>query len=162
CEPAGDAVVVGWLRDAARAALTSGAPDSAARYLRRALLEPPDLEIRPIVAFELGQALAGVDVAEAAQCFAQAAARGNAPVRVLANRWLGQTLGFGGRPAEAVAALEQELALERADAELSLLPAATRDFYALGWTGDPDGAQRSARLQELASDLEGATPGERR
>jgi tetratricopeptide (TPR) repeat protein len=162
CEPGGDPLVVGWLRAAARAALTSGAPDSAARYLRRALIEPPDLEIRPIVAFELGQALAGVDVAEAAQCFARAAAGGDAPVRVPANRWLGQTLGFGGRPAEAVAALEQELALERADPDLRLLLTATRDFYALGWTGDPGWAKRSARLQELAADLDGVTPGERR
>ena len=51
---------------------------------------------------------------------------------------------------------------ERADPELRLLLAATRDFYALGWTGDPGWAQRSERLQDLAADLEGATPGERR
>ena len=111
CEPGGDPMVVGWLRDAAGAALTSGAPDSAARYLRRALIEPPDRELAPVVAFELGKALAGVDVAEAAGCFAQAAAGGDASLRLLANRWLGQTLAFGGRPAEAVAALERELAL---------------------------------------------------
>jgi DNA-binding CsgD family transcriptional regulator len=150
------------LRDAAHAAVSSSAPDSAGRYLRRALIEPPDRELRPVVAFELGKVLAGVDVAEASECFTEAARGGDASVRLLANRWRGQTLCFSGRPAEAVAAVEQELALQRADPELTLLLAATRDFYALGWTGDPDWAQRSARLQDLAANLEGATPGERR
>jgi DNA-binding CsgD family transcriptional regulator len=162
CEPGGDPVVVSWLRDAAHAAVSSSALESAGRYLRRALIEPPDRELRPVVAFELGKVLAGVDVAEAAECFTEAARGGDASVRLLANRWRGQTLCFSGRPAEAVAAVEQELALQHADPELTLLLAATRDFYALGWTGDPDWAQRSARLQDLAANLEGATPGERR
>ncbi len=54
--PAGDPDVVATLRDAARAALTGGAPDSAAALLRRALDEPPAAGDRPQVLFELGNA----------------------------------------------------------------------------------------------------------
>jgi DNA-binding CsgD family transcriptional regulator len=41
CGPAGDQWVVGRLGDAAREALDRGAPEVAASYMRRALLEPP-------------------------------------------------------------------------------------------------------------------------
>jgi DNA-binding CsgD family transcriptional regulator len=161
-EPAADPIVVSWLREAARAALGSGAPDAAARYLRRALDEPPEPDMRGLVQFELGQALAGIDVAGAAASFQNAAISGERSMRLLAQRWRGQTLGFGGRPGEAVAALEQAIELAGGDLELVLLLEATCDFYALGWTGDPAWADRSARLRERAADLEGVTPGERR
>jgi DNA-binding CsgD family transcriptional regulator len=57
-EPDADAVVVGVLREAARAALARGAPESATTYLRRALAEPPDPATRPDVLLECGLALA--------------------------------------------------------------------------------------------------------
>ena len=53
---AGDAWVVERLRAAAAAATASGAPDTAAVLLRRALDEPPDAETRPGLALELGLA----------------------------------------------------------------------------------------------------------
>jgi len=58
---AGDPWVVERLRAAAAAATASGAPDTAAVLLRRALAEPPEEAIRPILALELGTAEASAD-----------------------------------------------------------------------------------------------------
>jgi DNA-binding NarL/FixJ family response regulator len=58
-EPAGDAVTVATLRDAARRAGARGAPQSAAAYLRRALAEPaPNAAEDADLRLELGLALA--------------------------------------------------------------------------------------------------------
>jgi DNA-binding CsgD family transcriptional regulator len=56
CEPAGEADAVQALRTAAAAALSRGAPETAATYLRRALTEPPTEPIRVAVLGELGRA----------------------------------------------------------------------------------------------------------
>ncbi|MEA2313160.1 MAG: hypothetical protein QOE28_3128 [Solirubrobacteraceae bacterium] len=162
CAPTGDAQVVVWLRSAAASALDSGGPDAAARYLRRALQEPPEESRRSRIHFELGRALAGVDVNGAAASFAEAAATATGAARVQAHRWEAQTLGFGGRPDAAVAALERAREAGDTDPDRALLIRATRDFFALAWIADPDGPERSRRLQLLASGLAGATPGERR
>ena len=55
-ERAADGSVVAWLADAARAASSSGAPESAAVYLRRALAEPPAPSESPSLLLELGMA----------------------------------------------------------------------------------------------------------
>jgi DNA-binding CsgD family transcriptional regulator len=61
-EPSRDRWVVETLRVAARIATERGAPDAAARYLRRALEEPPSEGARPGVLLELGlAAIAGFD-----------------------------------------------------------------------------------------------------
>jgi DNA-binding CsgD family transcriptional regulator len=61
-EPSRDPWVVETLRAAARIATERGAPDAAARYLRRALEEPPPVSVRPRVLLELGlAAMAGFD-----------------------------------------------------------------------------------------------------
>ena len=57
-EPAADPRAVDALRAAARAAAARGTPETATRYLRRALAEPPDPGCRPQVLLELGLALA--------------------------------------------------------------------------------------------------------
>src|SRR4051794_33214418 len=57
-EPAADGDAVRALRAAAQAATARGAPESATRYLRRALAEPPGPAERPEVLLELGLALA--------------------------------------------------------------------------------------------------------
>ncbi|HET7421498.1 MAG TPA: AAA family ATPase [Candidatus Dormibacteraeota bacterium] len=59
--PAGDPWVVARLREAARAAMGSGAPEAGAGLLRRALAEPPVLEERVAVLREgaLAEVLAG-------------------------------------------------------------------------------------------------------
>lgn len=54
--PAADPDVVATLREAARTAITGGAPDTAAALLRRALDEPPNAADRPQVLFEIGNA----------------------------------------------------------------------------------------------------------
>ena len=54
--PAGDAWMVEQLRAAAREATASGAPESAAAYLRRALTEPPSPEVEGGMLLELGVA----------------------------------------------------------------------------------------------------------
>ena len=56
CGPAGDEWVIGRLRDAAREALARGAPDIAARYVRRALAEPPTDVQRAMLLLMLGTA----------------------------------------------------------------------------------------------------------
>ena len=56
CGPAGDGWVVARLRDAAREALSSGAPGIAASYARRALSEPPTEGERPRLLHLLGTA----------------------------------------------------------------------------------------------------------
>ncbi|MGH2990963.1 MAG: helix-turn-helix transcriptional regulator [Solirubrobacterales bacterium] len=61
-EGSGDRRAVSALREAARQASSRGAPDVAASYLRRALVEPPDQRERPRVLVELG--LAGLAAEE--------------------------------------------------------------------------------------------------
>ena len=56
CNPSADAWTVEQLRGAAKRSLAQGAPESAVRYLTRALEEPPPPESRPDVLVELGQA----------------------------------------------------------------------------------------------------------
>ena len=55
-DPHGDPQTVVMLRAAARAAQARGAPDSAVRYLRRALAEPPAPAVRTELLAELGLA----------------------------------------------------------------------------------------------------------
>ena len=55
-EPTGDAWVVERLVEAARAAAQSGAPESAASFLRRVLAEPPSPDERHSLLLELGMA----------------------------------------------------------------------------------------------------------
>lgn len=55
-EPLSDPWAVEALRRAAAIALRRGAPEAAVTYLRRALLEPPPGDLRPIVLRELGSA----------------------------------------------------------------------------------------------------------
>jgi DNA-binding CsgD family transcriptional regulator len=160
-EPAGDPVVVEWLREAARSARTAAAPESAARYLRRALAEPPSPADRAAIWLELGQALAGIDLVASAESLAHAAETGDPTITLFAHRWRAHSLGLGGRPTDAVRASEQALALA-ADPEQRLLLEATRDYYAANWLGDADWAQRWERVIERAEAMRGQTPGQRR
>ncbi len=63
-EALGDPVVVAWLREAGRAALAQGVPETAMTYLRRAVAEPPPPEDRAAVLHELGTATARVSYRE--------------------------------------------------------------------------------------------------
>jgi DNA-binding CsgD family transcriptional regulator len=160
-EPSGDPDTVARMRAAAVAARAAGAPEAAARYLRRALDEPPDPTLHADVALELGQALIGVDFVGAAASFESAAKARDPNVRVSALRWRAQTLGFTGQPAEAVALLDEAVSIV-SDKEQRLLLESSRDFYALGWHDDADWRRRSEAIQSRAKGMEGSTPGERR
>jgi DNA-binding CsgD family transcriptional regulator len=63
-EPAADAWSVDRLVDAARTASRTGAPESAARYLVRALAEPPRQDLRSSILLALGIAEARAGLAE--------------------------------------------------------------------------------------------------
>jgi DNA-binding CsgD family transcriptional regulator len=102
-----------------------------------------------------------VDYAAAATAFEQAAGSADVSARIEALRWRGQTLGFSGDAGAAVEAFEEAIGLTE-DPEQRRLLEATRDFYALGWFGDPDWRGRSAAIQARAAELEGRTAGERR
>ncbi|HUO74396.1 MAG TPA: AAA family ATPase [Solirubrobacteraceae bacterium] len=81
-EPARDATTVATLRDAARSALSRGAPQSAASYLRRALAEPaPDPAVDADVRLELGLALAAYMQPEAYDLLDQAVAVAATPAQ---------------------------------------------------------------------------------
>jgi DNA-binding CsgD family transcriptional regulator len=70
--PDGDHALVAPLREAARHAMAEGAPDVAARYLARALAEPPAAEERAAVLLELGTAEARAQPNAAIEHLAQA------------------------------------------------------------------------------------------
>jgi tetratricopeptide (TPR) repeat protein len=70
--PRGDEWVAGALHSAARLAVARASPESAARYLTRALEEPPPARLRPILLRELGDAQAMTGQLDAAvQAFDQ-------------------------------------------------------------------------------------------
>jgi DNA-binding CsgD family transcriptional regulator len=64
-EPAGDEAAVGMLREAAVAAISQGATETAVGYLRRALTEPPAPELRAELLAELGFAATRAGEADA-------------------------------------------------------------------------------------------------
>jgi DNA-binding CsgD family transcriptional regulator len=73
--------VIDRLRAAASEARMRGAPQSAARYLQRALEEPPPLDRRASILAELGAAEAAAGFPDAAGHFAEAAAATSDPLR---------------------------------------------------------------------------------
>jgi DNA-binding CsgD family transcriptional regulator len=101
--PAGDPWTVERLTDAARTAARRGAPESAARYLRRVLAEPPAPQARAQILLELGvaEAMAGQPAGEARLREALAAA-GDDGVRLGAALVLAHLLGRDERIAQAV------------------------------------------------------------
>ena len=110
-DPAAEERRVRVLREAARLALARGLPENAARYLRRALDEPPPEHDRTAVLLEAGQAeYAAHQFAPSEEHLRAALAAGVEQVRIDAVRWLGRTLSAGGRADECIALLESELA----------------------------------------------------
>jgi DNA-binding CsgD family transcriptional regulator len=104
----GSAWVVDALRSAAGQALARGAPGIAARYLRRALDEPPDSELRAQVVLELGRAEATAGEPGAVDRLSQASELTEDP-RQRARTALdaGRTLHAQGRQEDAATAFER-------------------------------------------------------
>lgn len=128
-EALGDPTVVAGLREAGRVALAKGAPETACRYLRRAVAEPPPAPERAAVLHELGTATARVSYREGVELLEQAFAVATHPIRrglvaLELARALSVTLAFDRALQvldEAAAGLDDgELATELAAATVSL------------------------------------------
>jgi len=104
----GEACVVEVLCAAAQEALSQGAPESAVSYLRRALDEPPDHDVRPAVLRRLGVSEAATGLPTAVQRLHEALdATGDHDNRAQTLLALGRTLSAAGRHAEALAAFDE-------------------------------------------------------
>lgn len=108
--PDGDPWVVQQLRQAARESFSAGAPDAARRYLARALREPPEVEDRAEVLFELGSANLLHDPATTINQLRAALEepRTEQGLREAITYRLAQALGHTGQLAEAAALLADE------------------------------------------------------
>ena len=103
----GEAWVVDVLREVARRARASGAPESAASLLRRALREPPRAEARAGVLRELGSGEAATGLPAAVEHLEEAvAAAAGDRERAPALLELGRALATAGRHGEALARLD--------------------------------------------------------
>jgi DNA-binding CsgD family transcriptional regulator len=122
-EPAADAWSVGRLRDAARTAIRTGAPESATVYLRRALAEPPRYDQRSSILLALGVAEARAGLAEWRSHLEGALESATDDAgRVDAAIVLGLALSRAHSPAAAVDVLDRAAAsLEREDRERRVL-----------------------------------------
>lgn len=109
--PSGDAATVAMLWSAARSALARGSPETAAKYLRRALAEPPPTGDRRDLLFELGSTMRRVDSAAAVQYLTEAhELTGPSRQRVEIALALGDALLALRRSEEARAVWQQALA----------------------------------------------------
>jgi DNA-binding CsgD family transcriptional regulator len=108
-DPVGDARPVQELTKAARAALAAGAPEVGARYLRRALSEPPADDLRPALLLALGRACACAggleDAVEALRLSLDETDDADAHAEVALE--LGHTLALAGEPDRAMTVLRE-------------------------------------------------------
>lgn len=154
--PAANAETVDGLRAAADSALRAGAPDAAARYLRRALAEPPPHATRAEVAFDLGAAQFGFAPAEAVEPLrATLAADPDRELRARATLLLAKALNHAGRPGEGVELLEAATASGAPDAPLATEIEAELLVWALWWADDDRRAEHLARLERAAARVAG-------
>jgi DNA-binding CsgD family transcriptional regulator len=161
-EPNADPRTVATLRQAATVAVGRGAPETAVRYLRRALAEPPQPPDRPMVLAELGKAEVRAAEPDAAVAHLRAALAATAEPRARAE--MAHDLAIGliapGHYREAVEMLAATAAAARAvDAEAGLrleaelLCAARLDPSTLPLVVE--------RVDRLPGPPAGRTPGER-
>jgi tetratricopeptide (TPR) repeat protein len=109
--PAGDGEVVEGLRGAARRAMAHGVPASAARYLERALREPPRDDRRVELLAELGRAEANFAPQVAIEHLEAAIELAGEPAqRAAIAVELGRALHDAGRPEDACATFERGVA----------------------------------------------------
>jgi DNA-binding CsgD family transcriptional regulator len=158
-EPSGDARVVKDLRDAAGGALSRGAPETATRYLRRALDEPPPPTIRWELLLELGSAAARAGEADGLEMIREAFALAEQPrARAAAGLRLGAELAWlGAEIDEAVDVLER--ALEGLEDPELLIPLETMLLLA-GMTTPTARTRAAPRFAQARSRID-ALPAER-
>ncbi|MFD0429260.1 hypothetical protein ACFQ60_20435 [Streptomyces zhihengii] len=160
--PESDPWVVRQLREAARDSLRSGAPEAARRCLARALREPPALDERADVLFELG---CSALLTEPATTVNHLRAALDEPVLAPALREmivyrLAQALGHSDRMAEAAETVA-EAAREATDARTRLHMQAEQFMWNAFRADEPDSPARSRRLARLAEHLTGRSLAER-
>ena len=125
-ERRGDDWAVGSLRRAAGGALSRGAPETAVRYLRRALQEPPAAAERPATSRELGSALLRASDREGIEVLRTVHATTDDPVaRAELAHEIATSLGVREGGEEAAALLEESLADIDSQSELGTLLRAT-------------------------------------
>ncbi len=109
--PAAETWAVEQLLAAAHLAGTRGSADAAARYLRRALDEPPVPALRPRIALELGAAEMVASASESAIAHLREALNGDLEPeqRLRATILLAARLAQSHRPAEAADLIEEQL-----------------------------------------------------
>ncbi|WP_370409645.1 hypothetical protein [Streptomyces fradiae] len=155
--PEGDPWVVQHLRAAAQETLRAGAPDTARRYLVRALREPPDYDERAAVLFELGCASL---LTEPATTVNHLRAALEEPVSDPALRHgivyrLAQVLAHSDRLVEASELLERESRQPTTDARSKLRMQAEKFLWDALRADEPESPARSRRLATLADRLSG-------
>ena len=127
----GEAWVVEALSAAASRALTLGAPESAASYLRRALEEPPSPAVRARVLRQLGLSEAATGLPTAVVRLEEAlAAAGSGAERAHTLLVLGRAHSSSGHHVDALAAFEEAAAIE--DGEAPVVAQAAAEALALG------------------------------
>ena len=156
-DPNEDGWVVEQLVEAGRAAARSGAPESSAAYLRRALEEPPAPEERAGLLLELGMAEASAGLPEW-RAHLQAAVDGatDDPARVAAAMVLALALSREQRSTEAVEILDRAASLldpAREDLRILLEAAAVG-----GGMINDETAPALARRRQAARDRAAADP----
>jgi DNA-binding CsgD family transcriptional regulator len=122
-EPAADPWVVDQLVEAARFATRSGAPESAAVFLRRVLDEPPPPALQSRLLLELGMAETSAGLPEWPVHLQRAVDTSADPqTAAAASMALALALSRAQRPADAMEVLDRAAsALDRDDGELALL-----------------------------------------
>ena len=161
-DPIGEAWSLDVLRQAAAGAVARGAPQIAARLLRRALAEPPPAADRPAVLAELGEAeLRAGDPAAVEHLRASVAA---APSDIGRASLLARAMAASGRGEEAVellGALADELAPSDAEGA-RLLEGELASIGTMERALAPGALQRLERHQAGSRDHARGTPGPRR
>ena len=153
-EPEGSQVVVDTLREAAALARRRGAPQAAARLLKRALAEPPDAARRAAVLEDLGRAESRYGEAESIGHLREAIElTGDAGERARLSLQLGRALTQLGRFPEAVEvfdAARDEVAGQDPERELELDAASLLTATSAG-TPFKDRPAQLARLRERST-----------
>jgi DNA-binding CsgD family transcriptional regulator len=150
----GDPATVNTLRQAAADARSRGANEGAARYLQRALAEPPPPELGPELARELGQVALSSGEIELAIEQLRFAAHGltDARLRADAANALGTALYLAHKPEQAMDELTAAIdELPEQERELGLRLQATR------WSAAKGSVAVARRLQEIGDRFD-ATP----
>jgi DNA-binding CsgD family transcriptional regulator len=152
--PTGDGWAVEQLRAAATTASATGAPESAAAYLRRALAEQPPGEAAATLLLELGVAeFSSGEAGWKPHLEAAVAAAGEPSTRIAATMVLAGALGLGQRLAEAIDVCDRASTwLDDRDTEAGwLLEAMAVSCGLLDSTLAPTMAERAALLRVRAN-----------